>query len=113
MDLFNPLLITLLPTGLIFVFAGWVMLKKPPKGINSSYGYRTSRSMKNKENWKFAQEYSSREMIRIGWTLSFVGILGTLIQTSDTVGIIVSMVLIIGSAIWLIHKTEKELRKQG
>ena len=109
MDLFNPLLITLLPTGLIFVFAGWIMLKKAPKGINSTYGHRTSRSMKNPENWKIAQEYSAKEMIRIGWTLTLVGILGTLLGVSDAVGILVSMVLIVGSAIWIIYKTEKML----
>lgn len=30
----------------------------PPKSINSWYGYRTLRSMKNKEQWRFAQNLS-------------------------------------------------------
>jgi len=112
MDLLNPLLITLLPTGLVFVFAGWVLLKNPPKGINSIYGYRTSKSMKSKKNWDLAQTYSAREMMRIGWTLSIVGLLGGWMQVSDTAGITVSLVLIISSVIWLIYKTEKELKKK-
>ncbi|TVQ48058.1 MAG: SdpI family protein [Saprospirales bacterium] len=113
MDLLNPLLITLVPTGLIFAFAGWILQKKPPKGINSTYGYRTSRSMKNPENWKFAQEYSAKEMMRIGWTLTLVGILGGILQVSDAVGIVFSVVLIVGSAIWIIYKTEKKLKENG
>lgn len=37
----------------------------PPKTINSWYGYRTVRSMKNEKNWKLAQKYSANLSILI------------------------------------------------
>ncbi len=33
---------------------------KPPKKINSWYGYRTKRSMQSEENWRFANELSTK-----------------------------------------------------
>ena len=35
----------------------------PPKKINYLYGYRTPRSMKNIENWNFANHYSATFML--------------------------------------------------
>lgn len=35
----------------------------PPKKINSLYGYRTPRSMKNAENWEYANQLSARYMV--------------------------------------------------
>lgn len=37
----------------------------PPAKINPLMGYKTARSMKNEENWKFAQNYSSKRMIYV------------------------------------------------
>jgi len=45
----NPLFLIPSTSGLIFILAGFIMLKFPPKKINSLYGYRTSSSMKNQE----------------------------------------------------------------
>jgi hypothetical protein len=45
----NPLFLIPSTSGLIFMLAGFIMLKFPPKKINSLYGYRTSSSMKNQE----------------------------------------------------------------
>lgn len=39
---------------LIMLFFGRRFLTKPPKNINNSYGYRTTRSMKNQETWDYA-----------------------------------------------------------
>ena len=39
---------------LIMIVFGKVFLKNPPKEINLIYGYRTGRSMKNKDTWNFA-----------------------------------------------------------
>ena len=55
----NPLFLIPVMTGVIFIVAGWIMMKFPPKDINSLYGYRTKNSMKNKERWAFAQKYSA------------------------------------------------------
>ena len=32
----------------------------PPKKINMTYGYRTTRSMKSQSAWDFAQKYSAK-----------------------------------------------------
>lgn len=40
--------------------------KNPPGEINGGYGYRTTRSMKNRETWEFAQRYSGRFWLRAG-----------------------------------------------
>lgn len=40
----------------IMFSAGWFMHKHPPRDINWVIGYRTARSMKNKDAWIFAQK---------------------------------------------------------
>jgi uncharacterized membrane protein len=57
----NPLVNITFLCGLLFIIAGYILLKFPPKNINSLYGYRTSSSMENQEKWDFAQNYSSKE----------------------------------------------------
>ena len=44
----------------IMAFAGWMMQAHPSKNINGLIGYRTKRSMKNMETWKFAHAYCGR-----------------------------------------------------
>ena len=53
----------------VMIFGGRMMWKHPPGKINGIIGYRTSRSMKNKETWKFAQEYCGRLWWKIGWLM--------------------------------------------
>lgn len=59
--------------GLILFMAGLVLYMFPPKRINSFYGYRTYNSMKNIENWKTANQISSKLLMLIGLVLSMVG----------------------------------------
>ncbi len=46
--------------------AGRMMWKHYPKQINSVVGYRTARSMKNMDTWKFAHEYCGKLWWKIG-----------------------------------------------
>ena len=55
---------------------GRMMEKNPPREINSIYGYRTSRSMKNQDTWDFAHEYCGRLWTRAGWALVPLAVLG-------------------------------------
>lgn len=48
---------------------GKMMWKYGPKDINWVVGYRTARSMRNKDTWQFAQEYCGRLWWKIGWVL--------------------------------------------
>ena len=45
---------------------GRSFVKNPPGEINGGYGYRTARSMRNRETWEFAQRYSGRFWVRAG-----------------------------------------------
>lgn len=54
---------------LLMVISGYLMYKHPPKEINGLYGYRTSRSMKNKDTWKFAHDYCGRIWVKAGMIL--------------------------------------------
>ncbi len=56
------------PVGMMI--GGRWMWKRPAKQINGLVGYRTARSMKNRETWRFAQEYNGRLMWKYGsWLL--------------------------------------------
>ena len=51
----------------IMIISGRMMWKHPPKNINGMIGYRTARSMKNMDTWKFAHNYCGRLWWKIGW----------------------------------------------
>ena len=52
------------PLALVAVAAAfWIW---PPKKINMTYGYRTTRSMKSQSAWDFAQKYSAKWMTVLG-----------------------------------------------
>jgi uncharacterized membrane protein len=110
MDFLNLFFIFLFPTGLIFLIAGSVLAKKPPKEINQLYGYRTKRSMSSQEKWDFAQMYSAKEMINHGKYLMLISLFGLFLQPGETFSIISAVVLILLSCIFLIVNTEKELK---
>lgn len=54
----------LIPGSMLLL--GQSFMKNPPGEINGGYGYRTARSMKNRETWEFAQRYSGRFWVRAG-----------------------------------------------
>lgn len=56
-------------TPAVMILGGYFMWKRSPKDINGLVGYRTSRSMKNSDTWKFAQEYCGHLWWKIGWIL--------------------------------------------
>src|SRR5690554_7927889 len=87
----NPLFLIPVMTGLIFVIAGFVMLKFPPKEINGLYGYRTKSSMKNQERWDFAQNYSAKEMMKLGFVLVLTGIFGLLFEPQEMLGMVIGL----------------------
>lgn len=54
---------------LIMIISGRMMWKNAPNNINGIYGYRTTRSMKNMDTWKFAHDYCGRLWWKMGWIL--------------------------------------------
>lgn len=64
-----------LSVGVGLALGGLAMLVFPPKRVNPFYGYRTSRSCKNRRNWDFAQRHCARMMIGTGIGSAIVGAL--------------------------------------
>ncbi|RII33776.1 SdpI family protein [Clostridium chromiireducens] len=63
------MLITNILTSVIFIVVGAILKLRPPKKINSVYGYRTFFAMKNKETWKEGNSFSAVMML-IGGSIS-------------------------------------------
>ena len=51
---FMLILVLLMP--LFMIGFGWMFMTNAPKDINTSFGYRTKRSMKNQDTWDFAHK---------------------------------------------------------
>lgn len=101
---------------IIMLIAGWLMWKHPPKNINGVIGYRTSRSMKNKDTWKFAHEHCGKLWWKLGWILlipSIIAILPVYGSTENGIASVglavmaVQMVVLIAS----IFPTERALKR--
>ena len=48
---------------IVMVIVGRMMWKHCPKHINGMLGYRTTRSMKNMDTWKFAHDYCGKTLV--------------------------------------------------
>jgi len=99
MDLLIPLLM---------IIYGYVYSQRAPKKINYFSGYRTRRSMQNKETWDFAHRYFGRLSLVFGLVLmpltiiaaltfrntdvETVGIMGTLLMTGQIVFFIILII---------------------
>jgi immunity protein, SdpI family len=108
----NPLFLIPSSSGLIFMLVGFVMLKFPSKKINSLYGYRTNSSIKNQERWKFAQKYSSIEMIKLGGLLTLSAIIGIVYNPKGKIGMFLGLGLMILMVIFLLIRVEKSIKKK-
>ena len=51
------MLLVILLMPLMMVGFGLLLMKNPPKRINSVYGYRTRRSVRSQDTWEFAHHY--------------------------------------------------------
>ena len=104
----------IIPT--LMVVAGRMMWKHCPKGINGIYGYRTSRSMKNMDTWKFAHEYCGK----LWWKTGLIMLIPTLVipipffhSTENVIGIVGGILCTIQTIILIvsIFPTEAALKK--
>ncbi|HZH70815.1 MAG TPA: SdpI family protein [Flavobacteriaceae bacterium] len=110
--LLNDLVLVTALTGGVFIIMGFFMKKYPPKKINSLYGYRTPSSMKTQERWDFSQKYAAAEMIRTGFLLLVLGVLGSFINLSQTWNVSLGLGLVIAMSILMIVKVEKAIRSK-
>ena len=86
--IFMLAVVLLLPlTMLVF---GRRFQRKAPERINMFFGYRTTRSMKNRDTWNFAHEKAGRYWYRAGWAvlvLSVLAMLPAMGKDAETVGL--------------------------
>lgn len=67
--LFIDLLIPLAMVGF-----GLYFRKNPPPNINSFFGYRTKRSMKNQNTWRYAHKHCGRVWFWTGFIMLFLSL---------------------------------------
>lgn len=102
---------------LLMLAGGLIFCKHPPKTINSWYGYRTARSMKNQATWDFAHRCCGRLWIRLGLILlavTAVVLVPVIWLGSDEVGCVAAVILLGVQVILLlgsIYPVEQALKK--
>lgn len=95
---------------------GRIMWKHTPKDINYIFGYRTTRSMKNEDTWRFAHEYCGR----LWWRMGLIMLIPTVLvhipfynSSKDTIGIVATIVMTVQLIVLIasIFPTEIALKK--
>ena len=106
----------------IMLYFGRRFQKKPPEKINHIYGYRTARSMKNQETWRFAHETCGRLWVRLGAVLLLLSLaaaamtFGSGVETAGIVSaavVVVQMVVVIGSIVPVERALKRNFDDQG
>ena len=100
----------------VMIGIGWLFRYRPPKTINGLYGYRTARSMKNQQTWRFAHETCGRLWFRFGLVLlpvSIAAMLPSLGRGTDTVGLWCVGVVLVQTALLVssIFPVERALKR--
>lgn len=113
--LFTCIVLFVIPV--LMIVAGYMMWKHCPGEINYVVGYRTRRSMKNKDTWKFAHEYCGRLWWMFGWIMvaSTIFVLFPYINSSkEEIEILLAPLILVQGAILVLSiiPTEKALKKK-
>lgn len=100
----------------LMIVSGRMMWKHCPRKINGVLGYRTTRSMKNMDTWKFAHDYCGRLWWKAGWTLLIPSILVQIPfyrSSDDIIGIVGAVICTVQCVILVasIFPTERALKK--
>ena len=108
------MLVMVLIMPITMIVFGRLFSNKAPKDINHTFGYRTKRSMMNKDTWKFAHAYIGKLWFICGLILILISVVIMVLgKGTDTVGMVgailtvVQMILMIGTII----PTEYALKK--
>lgn len=98
--------------GSIFFITSLITYFFPPKKINQWYSYRTPRSMKNQQNWNFAQQFSTKKMIQGSFVLILSSFIKIFINTTETTEVLLGVISSIGTVVYVMYCTENELKKK-
>ncbi len=102
---------------LMMIIFGRIMWKRCPSKINCWYGYRTVRSMKNMDTWKFAHEHLGKQWWKIGRIIllpSVLILLPAYKATETTIAVVFLAVMMVQTVFLLypIFKTEQALKEK-
>ena len=100
----------------LMIIAGRMMWKHPPKTINGTVGYRTSRSMMNMDTWNFAHDYCGRLWWKIGWIMLVPSILIHIPlygKSANAIGIACGLLITVQTIVLIvsIFPTERALKR--
>lgn len=98
--------------GLVLIFIGIIFKFKAPKTINSLYGYRSRRSMKDQAHWDFAHQYSAKESVYLGLACMAAAPIGWMIELSELTEAFIGLGLLIIICFSLFYSTEKAIKKK-
>lgn len=105
---------SLIMSVLMIVF-GRMLKKNPPKKINGLYGYRSARSFKNMDTWKFAQEYCGEIWVKFGIVLMPLSLVVLLFtdRSYNFISVIVILIYFVQIAVLFVSVflTERALKK--
>ncbi len=98
------MLIMCLLTPAMMIGFGKFFMKGGPKQINDAFGYRTTRSMKNQEPWRFAHQYSGKIWLYSGLALLPISIAAMLFVYGKSVDMtgIAGLIIVIAQMIVMI-----------
>lgn len=99
-----------LSMGPLIFLIGYFFSKYPPKEINSLYGYRTNRSMRNKECWDFANKHSSALMLKYALLTTATQAIGILF-ISEEQALLTGAIVLVSTLIISVFQTEQALKK--
>ncbi len=102
---------------LTMILFGRISWKRCPSKINSWYGYRTERSMKNMDTWKFAHAHFGKQWWKIGWWIllpSALILLPVYKAAENAVAIVFLAVMTVQTVFMLypIFQTERALKER-
>lgn len=84
---------------------GYLFLRRAPRDINYFFGYRTKRSMMNRETWVFAHQHIGRNWLILGGILSACSIMSMILvygKEMSSVGLAGSTITLLSTALMVI-----------
>ncbi|MEC5394348.1 SdpI family protein [Bergeyella sp. RCAD1439] len=112
MNFENPLFLLPVLVGPIFMVSGLLLLKFPPKKINSLYGYRSKSAMKDLERWRFAQRYAGKVTTWSGLAYTSTSLVGAYTEGHEIICLAVALGLLIALCGSIFYLTERKLKER-
>ena len=92
------------------LIVGFLILKFPPKSINSFIGYRTKQSKSSPDKWKFAQIYAAIQLMKSGLIGSLLAFGALFLESEGTTDVFIAIMIVLVLAFYPVFKTEKAMR---